>query len=302
MRKLASSIVGLAALGLFPSGAAALIVTQTTDGTGLRDALVANPSDFGDITATYTVGDTSQVGTYTGFSSLPVTIGNGVVLSTGRAIDTVGPYNNSAPFGDGAVSTAIGGPSTPEIDAYSLSHVTSWSNGNDAAVLMLEFDLDNPSAIAFSFIFGSVEYPVYTSQFTDAFLVFLDGNQITFDSLGNPVQVGNSFASQLRIDDTNTIFTGVGADFGNNAHGLLDTLITTSGTLDSGTHTILFEVSDTNDQQLDSAVFITNFRLASNQGGPDTEPETEDVPEPTTLTLFAFGLAGLGILRRKRTA
>ena len=61
----------------------------------------------------------------------------------------------------------------------------------------MNFSLASSSAIAFDFIFGSIEYPEYVDDFTDAAFVFLDGQQITFDSAGNPVQVGQSFASSL---------------------------------------------------------------------------------------------------------
>jgi hypothetical protein len=293
--KFTLAIVGGLGLVLSAGEASALAVVNTTSSTDLTGALVANPSNFSSISATYVQGDDAQVGTYTGFTSPPVTIGNGVVMSTGNAIDTVGPYA-------GTVSTALGGGSTPEIDAYAPGHIDNWDTSEDTAVLQLDFNLANPSAIKFSFIFGSVEFPEFTSEFTDSFLVFLDGTQITFDASDNPVQVGSSFASSLRTDDTNTIFTGVGAG-GDEEHGLLDVLTTISGELTAGAHVLLFEVSDTNDQNLDSAVFLTGFDTTiPNPGGPVTipdEPGTPSAPEPGTLALLGLGLAAFGALRRR---
>ena len=99
-----------------------------------------------------------------------------------------------------------------------------------ATRLTLSFTLANPSAVAFDFAFGSVEFPQYTSSFTDAAYVFLDGTQITFDSKGNPVQVGASFSSLLTTADTNTAFS--------DPHGLLGPITTLSGTLAAGAHTL----------------------------------------------------------------
>ena len=296
--KLVLGVVGGLGLALSGGEASALVVVNTTDPADLTAALVANPSNFNSISASYLQGDAAQVGTYTAFTSPPVTIGNGIVMSTGNASDTPGPYRNDVD--DGEVSTALGGGSTPEIDAYAPTHVQNWNSGNDTAVVQVAFNLLTAAAIKFSFVFGSVEFPNFTSSFTDTFLVFLDGAQITFDAGGNPVQVGSSFASSLRTDDTNTIFTGVGADSDNPAHGLLDVLTTTSGNLAAGDHVLLFEISDTNDQQLDSAVFLTGFDTTTNEGGPVTNPD--QAPEPGTVALLGIGLAGLGVLRRRRRA
>src|SRR6187397_944918 len=146
--KLVLALVGGVGLALSAGEASALVVTNTSDSGALTGALVANPSNFNSISATYTVGDPAQVGTYTGFTSPPVTIGNGIVLSTGNAVDTVGPYRNDV--GDGDVSTGFGAGSTPEINAYAPGHIDGWSSSHDAAVVQVNFNLAAPSAIKFS--------------------------------------------------------------------------------------------------------------------------------------------------------
>lgn len=267
----------------------ALVVTQDSNGTDLLNALVPNQAQFSSISASYTAGAAAQIGTYTGFTSPPVTLGNGVVLSTGNAIDTKGPASSA-----NVPSTDKGGGSTPEINAYAPGHITNWNASFDAARLTVNFSLAAPSAVAFSFVFGSIEFPQFVNNFTDAAYVFLDGAQITFDANGNPVQVGTSFAGSLTTADTNTAFA--------NPHGLIGPLTTTSGLLAAGSHTILFEVADTNDHILDSALFLSNFHTTAAIGpGPCTVNCTAAVPEPASWAAFAPGLlAMLGIIRRRR--
>jgi hypothetical protein len=85
----------------------------------------------------------------------------------------------------------------------------------------------------------------------------------------------------------NTAFAG--------PHGLLRSLTTTTSVLAPGSHTLLFEVGDVNDPNLDSAAFIANLRAASGSSGT-----TPTVPIPAAVWLLGSGLLGLvGVARRK---
>jgi hypothetical protein len=234
-------------------------------------------------------GAASQFGTYTNFTSAPVTIGNGVVLSTGQVVQTTAAFHS----GGDTPSTDTGAAGTAEFDAYGPGHITNFSSSNDVAALLVNFTLSSSSQVGFQFVFGSIEYPVYTSNFTDAFVAFLDGtgtaNQIVFDASNNAVQVGSSFAGALTTGDTNTAFS--------NPHGLLKLQTFTVNSIAAGPHTILFEIADVNDHILDSAAFISDLHAGAGAGG--TNPGGEGVPEPVTSTLVGIGLAAGGLAARR---
>ncbi len=260
--------------------ASSLTVTPTTDTAALAAALGSG----GGLTVNSVAilnGADQQFGTYTGFNSPPVTIGDGVVLSTGQVADVL-------PGSD--ADSDLGQPGTAEFDAYGPGRITNFTSSNDVAALQVNFTLAAPSQVGFKFVFGSIEFPVYTSEFTDAFLVFLDGtdasNQIVFDASGNPVQVGASFANVLTTADTNTVFS--------DPHGLLSLQTFTGNKVAAGNHSMIFEVGDVNDHALDSAVFIQGFGAGQGTGG--TTPAST-VPEPATFALLGFGFAAFAFKR-----
>jgi hypothetical protein len=254
-----------------------ITTVPTMDPTALGAAL--NASGLTITSVSIRNGQTGQFGTYSHFTALPVTIRDGVVLSSGN-VTSIGPlvevldpaYDPWSP--PGAVNSWMDiehDGNTSEFDDYGLvpGHIENFQGSFDVAALDVRFTLSQPSQIQFDFVFGSVEFPKYTSSFTDAFVVFLDGttpdDQIAFDLGDAAVQVGESFSARTTTADTNTAFAA--------PHGLINHLTTTSAVLPAGSHRLIFEVGDVNDHALDSAVFIANLRAGAGTIG--TEPSDD---------------------------
>lgn len=272
-----STLLATASLALAcPLVASAQVATAVTSeprtlASALQSALGANGLAITDVRLRN--GDPLQIGTYSQFSSPPVTIADGIVLSTGSVVNLAPfgaandpKYHSSAP--PEWLTTAMGSGKTGEFSEYAetTGAIENYFDVEDVASVEIEFTLDHDSSVRFDFVFGSIEYPFWTGAYTDAFIVFLDDtlptSQIAFDDAGHAIQVGQSFAELVTTADTNTAFS--------QPHGLIQSLTTTTAVLAAGTHTLWFEVGDINDQVIDSAVFIANLRAEG--GTPGTGP------------------------------
>lgn len=277
-------ITGVAAVAIGSALSAANGQVQTvvtTDSAALTAALHAQ----GLIVRSLTVlqGVSGQIGTYENFTDAPVSIRDGIVMSTGNVADlsplveVLDPAYQASfppPRLSSQMNELIAG-GTPEFNDYGTrrNRIHNFDQSFDVASIEVEIELVEAGQVQFDFIFGTVEYPVYTNDFTDAFLVFLDGTteaqQIAFDNSDKPVQVGSSFAGLETGLDVNSAFAA--------PHGLIHHLTTTTNTLGAGVHRLRFEVGDVNDHILDSAVFITGLRVGT--GTPGTHPSDDCRPD-----------------------
>ncbi len=115
---------------------------------------------------------------------------SGIIFSSGRAIDAVGPNYQSG------ISTSFGSPGDNDLN-YIIPQATA-----DASVIEFDF-VPNSDTIKFRYIFGSDEYPEFVnSSFNDVFAFFLSGpypwggfylnqNIATIPGTTTPVSINN---------------------------------------------------------------------------------------------------------------
>ncbi len=234
------------------------------------------------ITDSQFVGVIGQAGTYSGFdlkdASNSLKLPDGILLTNGLISNAL-PGND--PFGDG---TSLGLPGDPRLDQF-LKESTF-----DANVLTLHFTAaPGVKSVLFDFVFGSEEFPFFVgSQFNDAFVAFLDGQQISFDQNMKPITVNNNF---FQLDNSGINLGSVTQDkthvhFDIRYNGLTPHLTTQAELTPAQTeHTLTFIIADAGDHVLDSGVFLAQLRgstLAVGEAhtGLSSEPPPPPPPAP----------------------
>lgn len=276
------------------------------DGAPLAEALVS------DSAITIISGSTDFDGNETGFGAsaalfedldfgtvdnVDFTLPDGILLSSGNA-DLPSENTQSGFSGDASGAGDAGLDLLLEAGGFFPAHATS-----DATVLSFDFSVDpGVNAVALDFIFGSEEYPEFAGVFPEIAGIFIDGTNVAAFANGDLLSVtSDGIASGNFVD--NNIFGGDLDDEGpGDPSGLaavgdvaplaieydgLSIPLTAIGALDTSltTHSIKIAVSDTNDQVLDTGIFLANMRGLTAGGGvvfdgPGSSPDDPLLPVP----------------------
>src|SRR3954451_4523282 len=237
-----------------PVSAAPWTISAVSDGTTaaqLASTLVGPGVTVNNAAFT---GDPSAAGLFDD-PAASVGLSRGVVLSSGRVHDAIGPNKQSNTGED------LGRPGDSDLDLL----LSGGLKTQDAASLLVDFTPTNPQ-LAINYVFASEEYEEYVgSQFNDVFAFYVNGTNCALTpGTVNPIAV-------------NTVNPGTnGLFYVPNLDGAYDTefdgftvVLTCRAAVNPGVrNTLRLVIPATSDGILDSGVSLQASGVSSNPVGP----------------------------------
>jgi|GEM_PF-1252240 len=213
---------------------------------------------------TYT-GSNNAAGSFCGGTGI-IGFQNGIVLTSGSAINVIGPNNSPD------ASTDNGLPGDPALDALIPGYQTF-----DACVLEFDF-IPQGNQVQFNYVFGSEEYNEFVnSPYNDVFGFFVNGvNFALLPGTATPVSINNV---NNGYHDTSGMATGpcqncssyidnTGTPSARNTQldGLTVVLPMIAPVVAGAVNHMKIAIADAGDHILDSAVFLQAGSLQSSSG------------------------------------
>lgn len=246
------ALLGTGGLTALTGTAAATSITVTDLTSSLTTTDLANTliTDTGAVTlvpgSIVRQGDPRSAGEFAGGSGV-VGFDDGIILSSGRVTDVIGPNDTSSE------TTSFGTAGDSQ-----LNQLTGGFTTRDASVLEFEFEVPlGAEKISFNYVFGSEEYNEYVnSSYNDVFAFYINSiNGATVN--GNPVSINtinNNSNSGSYIDNTSGAKDTQMDGF--------TTVLECEGDVDPGqTNKLRLAIADTSDRILDSWVLLEGNSL-----------------------------------------
>ncbi|MGZ3157878.1 MAG: choice-of-anchor L domain-containing protein [Burkholderiaceae bacterium] len=215
-----SSLMIAMIMSLAAASSDAMVVTASTDGNALANALTGSGVAISNVSLT--TASPTGAGTFSGAAGA-IGFDQGVLLTTGTVTCAPGPNVSSNCTGSGTTTS-------------------------------LKFDFTSTSGnVFFNYVFASEEYNEYVgSQFNDSFQLLLNGVNIALlPGAGGVVSINNvNNGSNSAYYRDNSV---LGLDTGYDG---LTTVLTASATGLVGVNTFEFLIQDVGDASWDSGVFI----------------------------------------------
>ena len=267
----------VAQINVTPGGSAATIVSNLV-GAGLTVSNV-NLNCPANAYGTFSNGLTTNIG-----------ISNGIILTTGSAVNVIGPNN----------STSMGTCNGTSGSDPQLSVIEPQANQD---LCVLEFDVvPQCNQLTIRFVFGSEEYPEFvSSSFNDAFGFFISGPgpacQSGFYNNTNVATLPNNI-TPVSIDNVNA--TANSAYYVNNTggatiqyDGFTTVLVRTINLCPCQTYHFKLAIADAGDCYYDSGVLVDFLSCSSVlSAAPTSTPSTSCVSCNGTATANVSGGVG----------
>ena len=242
-----------------------LIVSQQNATSLVQDVLVGSGVTVSNIQFS---GAAQMIGSFNGANS-NIGLSSGIVMSTGRIQDAIGP-NNSPSKGEDLNQNGYG-----PLEAI----LGGGEQTKDAAVLSFNFFCES-DLVQFKYVFASEEYPEYVgSEFNDVFAFFISGPGIVgtqniglIPNTNQPVAINNVNAGSFQNFFVNN---GNGISGGGSTvqfDGFTRPFIAEATVVPCQTYTITMAIADVSDGIYDSAVFLEAQSFSSSEVTIEQQP------------------------------
>lgn len=265
-----------------------VVIAPSPAATLVQDILVGTGVQVSNITSG---GDPAQIGTFNSGATVNLSIGSGVILTTGNLNTQADPASFDflgSPANSGTISSSINNTvnlqNDPDLNAILGSFGVNPAITNNIALIEFDF-IPSGDSLAFNYIFASEEYDGFVcSQFFDVFGFFISGPGISGPYTDNAANIAVVPGTDLPVS-MNTINSGIsdggmfcppggllnGAFYVDNQgsqnfapYGFTRTLTAQANVVCGATYHIKLILANGTDESFDSWVFLEAESFTSN--------------------------------------